>query len=438
MGAAPALALMALGCGRTPVGVLTGEEDAAPPPATVEDAAAPRPRPPDLAPPAPAPAMPDARPDLPPAPPPPTPRPPDAGPAVSCPLPGPALVLRPEVVEFGQLMPGERMRVAELTLTNPTAAEAYPVIIGIRGTGFYLGGSNCTTRLGPGASCRLAVEFHATGSGGSSEGAVSFSGATPCGPVSATTVLRAGSPRVDAGRPDPPPPSRDAGPPPDARMGNARLVFDRSEHDFGAVLLCEPKTTSFVLSNLGDGPSGPIRVALESPGSEFRIERDGCSGRSLPPTGTCPISVTVESRSQGSYRANLMAVAQGGGGAVSARLMAIVLPSDAAPVLSGQGDFGLVAVGKSSAPVTFTLTNPAFAGSALMAKAALDDPAAAGFELLQNDCVGQPLEPGQSCKMVVRFSPRAPGFRIASLAVSFAQPFNCDSALHLQLSGTGI
>jgi hypothetical protein len=91
-------------------------------------------------------------------------------------------------------------------------------------------------------------------------------------------------------------------------------------------------------------------------------------------------------------------------------------------------DFGTVAVGRTSAPVTFVVSNPSGVvfGRAMVSLT--------GQFTETSDC-RNPLAPGESCRILVVFAPQSPGSKNGSLTV--ASPTLNGVIVSAALAGTG-
>lgn len=104
-------------------------------------------------------------------------------------------------------------------------------------------------------------------------------------------------------------------------------------------------------------------------------------------------------------------------------------PGDAVLAFSSStGDFGTVAVGATSAPMTFTLDNDGESASGAVSASVTGD-----FDIDSDGCTGTTLAAGASCTISVTFSPSAEGAATGELSAT-ASPG--DSAM-VALSGEG-
>ncbi|MFC2059405.1 SBBP repeat-containing protein, partial [Chloroflexota bacterium] len=97
-------------------------------------------------------------------------------------------------------------------------------------------------------------------------------------------------------------------------------------------------------------------------------------------------------------------------------------------------DFGHLAIGGSSAPQTFTISNLGTADLEIgtVSVTGTDD---SEFSIQNDNCSGQTVAPLGSCTVDVVFSPSAPGAKSANLTITSDDPYT--PSLDISLSGTG-
>lgn len=257
--------------------------------------------------------------------------------------------------------------------------------------------------LAPGGSCTLEVSFAPTASG-SQSATLSATGNVP----TATAAL-SGTGTL------------------------AALAVSPSSHDFGSHRVGSGPSAAqlFEVTNTGTGATTIGQVAIGASGEvEFAIpaDRDECSGVTLAPTESCSVEAVFEPNAAGPASA------------------ALAIPSEAptaTATLSGTGtmaaasvtpssfDFGAQAIGAGpGAAKDFELTS---AGSEPIS---LGEVTASGeFEVLAaaDECSGETLEVGESCRVEVAFDPDSLGEGHGSLSVIADGP--TESA---ELVGTGV
>jgi hypothetical protein len=222
----------------------------------------------------------------------------------------------------------------------------------------------------------------------------------------------------------------------------AALSIDMSAFIFGPTpFACESAAAAVLtVSNLGGSATAPLRVTLGGTFPDrFRVDRDGCSGRSLPPAGTCVVEVRFVPRQLMDQPATAeLLVAGAAGEEASAALAGEARPDDIAvfPWMTGLLDFGTVKVGATSAVVEDTWTNntdlPATPGAPVLA-----GDAAADFTITTNTCSGKSIAPRQSCRLGARLAPSASGQRLANVVLPATGACGYDFRDVLTLNGAG-
>jgi Abnormal spindle-like microcephaly-assoc'd, ASPM-SPD-2-Hydin len=290
-------------------------------------------------------------------------------------------------IAFGSttvMNPREQM----LTLTNTSTTGEN--ISGVSITGpeenqFGIGPYNCPPTLGPGASCNFTVRFNPSHTG------------------NIAAQLEVGN------NPNPTPLTRQL----TGTGVAANLTRSPSTIEFGTVLIEDNgEPGSVVVQNTGSASTQISQVDVTGPGaSAFRPEGT-CTGPSLAPGQSCPVSVRFEPHQPGTQNATLhiragasdFPVALTGFGGVAE----IVLTPD--PL-----DFGNVAVG-SSATKSFTAhsigNSPFQAFVAVVAGGDVGD-----MRVVEDLCSLRLLAPTRQCTISVRFTPSTAGPADAALAV---------------------
>jgi hypothetical protein len=232
----------------------------------------------------------------------------------------------------------------------------------------------------------------------------------------------------------------DFSPPPDVIV--AALDADVDAFFFGPTVVgCEsPMPAVVTVRNTGTVASGVLRVSLEgSSPDRFRVDKDGCSGKSLPPSGTCVVEVRFVPRQLigQPLTANLVV-----GGAAG---------ESATTALSGEADFThfdvfpwsqtslafpSTPVGTASAAMEAVWTNntdfPATVG-----QPRLTGVAAGEFTVTTDGCSGRTFAAHQSCRVGLRFQPSMAGERSATFALEATGACGYAFGSFLTLSGVG-
>lgn len=182
-------------------------------------------------------------------------------------------------------------------------------------------------------------------------------------------------------------------------FASAELSISPSNIDFGNVQIGESVERIVYIINVGDEPvvmsgiGGGVSGAFES--------TQNCQGDTISPGHACQMYFTFNSATEGS----LGAVSEGSWNGQSFQ---ITLSATAVrPQLSiapSSLDFGTVEVGKSKEKFVY-ITNTGVAPLVM-------DGAGGGLEapfLAVQNCVGETLNPGQSCEMFFTFTPNTTG-----------------------------
>jgi hypothetical protein len=211
------------------------------------------------------------------------------------------------------------------------------------------------------------------------------------------------------------------------------LAISPTAHDYGSVPMgTTSSSATFTVTNRGGSSTGIFMVALGGANpSEFTIAGNNCTA-TLPPAGSCTVSVAFKPTAAGTRNATLNLSASPGGGTVAtltgtgASTIFNISPTSQA--------FGSVAVGSQSPGTTFTVTN---VGQTSTGPMIVSVGGANGgdfpMSVAASTCTGSTLAVGATCTVTVAFHPSATGPRNGSLSVS-ANPGGTNSAT---LSGTG-
>jgi hypothetical protein len=203
--------------------------------------------------------------------------------------------------------------------------------------------------------------------------------------------------------------------------------------DFGGIPVggrSEP--LRFTVANRGEVASGVLSIVIQGPNaSEFRLQRDQCSGQSVQEASDCTLDVELHPLSAGLKQATLTVLDPRG--------------SDPAAAMQGTGveaglgitpathAFAPTAVGAQSALQTLVVRNAAVAPTGMI-QTVLGGGQAAEFAITRDTCDGQTLALSASCVIDVRFEPAAVGTRQATVTVS-ASP---GGTAGTQLTGIGV
>lgn len=319
---------------------------------------------------------------------------------------GPALILEPQTLEFGEQIVGRTSRLRSLSIDNRSgqAVELDVPRIVARPSPFTIVHQGCGgAALAPGKSCTVMVSFRPQAEG-PAEGDISI---RPRGGAQALIVGAHGNGVVP------------------------RLSLSSQEERFVAVRVGHAGKRTIHLTSSGSGAVEIKAVALSGSGASlFQVASAPCSGKSLAVGEACSIEVDFRPNAEGRASATL----------------SIESPSlDTTPTvtLMGNGvqpqfsiaraslEFGTV---RRTTSATRTLRiRDTGSGALTIVSTTLSGPAASDFSL-SGSCHGK-LAAKASCNLVVHFSPGKEGARAARLSVTHdaaAKP------VEVALSGIGL
>jgi hypothetical protein len=201
--------------------------------------------------------------------------------------------------------------------------------------------------------------------------------------------------------------------------------------DLGKVVLgAQSPPQTFTLRNGGATPITPGTPTVSTP--DFRVVSDGCGGgKALPPGGTCAFGVAFAPLSAQPSAATV-SVSVGEGCLATATVTGTGTAAHPGGAFKPAAhNFGVVAPGARSQPVSFSLTNAGGAASSPVT-VTLEGVSRDAFEIVQNDCA-DPLPPAGTCSVAVVFAPQpgGPGDKTATLVARVG-----DSTASAVLSGS--
>ena len=196
-----------------------------------------------------------------------------------------------------------------------------------------------------------------------------------------------------------------------------------------------PQTVTYQRVNPGAVTINSVSIVGADP-SDFEIDSQNCSGRTLNNGGSCSVTVSFTPQTTNLLQAILMITDDGTGSPRLIPLSGIGTP--AAPLIclglgsSSELVFSNTAVGATSAPQTITLTNcgtaPLAITNVIFRTGATND-----FSVVQN-CTNALIAPGGTCSLTVTFTPTVAGTRLTTLSI-----FNTSFAniITIPCTGTG-
>jgi hypothetical protein len=213
----------------------------------------------------------------------------------------------------------------------------------------------------------------------------------------------------------------------------AELSFEPGSLAFGLLEVHSESTEQTLeIHNAGAAPAHLETLGINGPGAnEFSIGNTNCFGATLQPGQGCFLVVRFNPQNEGTFDAALRAQVDGGAG-----FEAPLSGSGARPLVTATpdpADFGEAGVGTLGTLHTLTLTNSGELPAGFFI-AIISGGDVTSFHMVEEDCTGHRIDPGESCTAVVRFTPVAAGLRTAT-ASFFGDG---EGALQIPISGTGV
>lgn len=206
-------------------------------------------------------------------------------------------------------------------------------------------------------------------------------------------------------------------------VGTGQIVLSSPSPDpFGTVTIGDTSTGFFIVENRGTMAAGKVMPTISgSSATEFTVVDNGCPDK-LDSAQQCPITVRFNPQVVGTRTSNLQVTAIPGGFA-SLVLRGTSVAGAQLRISPFSRQFSDRVIGSTSnvQTQTFTVTNigTGITGPLMVAIESVDPTHASSFELFgANDCQGQALLQGRTCRVDVRFLPKLRGYLSATLAVT--------------------
>jgi hypothetical protein len=221
-------------------------------------------------------------------------------------------------------------------------------------------------------------------------------------------------------------PAPDAGqPPPDANadlaelgQDSAWLVITPVRQFFTALAAMTSGPMTFTVANIGEISTGAVVVTFGGAAPElFTTASNGCVGP-LPAAGRCKIEVVFKPRDAGDRNATLTVSAYPGGTAL-AELTGGALAIDELIVSPAWAEFGSVAVGATSSPMTIVVKSE-FHVPVGPFQVGTSSPE---FVVTGGTCANTVVPPYGTCTALIVFAPTSPGKKEAQVSVMGSNPF---------------
>ena len=244
--------------------------------------------------------------------------------------------------------------------------------------------------LDPRASCTIQVVFKPTTPGANKAATITVTDATP-GSTPATAALSG-----------------------NGTTGATATITGTG--NLGSAVVGKPVVTTLTVTNSGGTATGPLTVAAGDP--QF-VPGTGCNVAQLAPGATCTVTVTFTPTSA-VVTSSVLTVTSGGTVLGTIQISGTGTPAPTPPALSmtpAAGlNFGKVAVGRTSATQSFTVTNTGgLATGALTVVTAAVGGGTSRFTYTTT-CAAA-LAPGDTCQVVVTYKPTVVGSDSATFKV---------------------
>ncbi|CAN5918027.1 hypothetical protein BH11MYX3_BH11MYX3_09430 [soil metagenome] len=309
-------------------------------------------------------------------------------------------VVSPSMRDLGPVKIAMTSAPGQFTVTNVGGTTHSAITLAVGGTDasqFHVVTATDTcsgTSLGPAASCAFEVVFAPLdfGTKSATVTAVALSGGTTAVAVVGTGL--AASPQLTVTPP----------------------------WDFGSVPIGTHSTAkTFTVANTGGSSSGALTTSLAgTDATQLEVEAgsDHCAGTTLAPGDSCTLALTLFPTTVGPKQA-LLRVAGIAATAVDTQITGIAISDGQLDIVSPTSQaFGDVAVGTTSPPLAFTLSNQ---GSSTHGPVALSlvgsAPTQFAIVAATDTCTGASVAPGGSCGFQVTFTPTTVGSKVASVTV---------------------
>jgi hypothetical protein len=321
-------------------------------------------------------------------------------------------IISPPAITFGSQEVGNSSIPQTVTVLNSGDFSTTLNVSEVSATsGFSVSGS-CPA-LPPGAVCALPVVFVPV-TPDSSAGALTtgFLTVTDNSPTAAEAGLLSGT-------------ANSAG----VQVSPSTLVF-------GSQVV---ETTSASQSVTITNSSGsPLNIASITPAvdvytaaSDFSIQQDGCSGNTIPPLGSCQVSIAFAPTFSGSLVSTMAVTDNSIDGFHTIELGGMANSTNSATASISNLRFGQQGLGTRSAPQTVTLTN-----SSTLPLTIVSVNVTAAFIISSDNCTpASPLPAGNSCTVSVEFNPPILGLLNGWLTIA---DDSVDGTILVPLTGTGM
>jgi len=188
--------------------------------------------------------------------------------------------------------------------------------------------------------------------------------------------------------------------------------------DFGSVSVGSTSTPATIFTVTNPGQNDTDKVTISITDAQFVVTADGCSGLPLAATKSCTVSVVFKPTAAVAVGANITASASG---AVPASLpiKGVGVGAAALTLAPSTLDFAGVVVNTTSGTKTFTVTNNGQSATGVLevVKADSTSSVGGGSQFQTTTTCNASLLPGESCAVVVTFTPLQAASASATITV---------------------
>jgi hypothetical protein len=196
-------------------------------------------------------------------------------------------------------------------------------------------------------------------------------------------------------------------------LSDAAITIAPAMQDFGSLVTGQASAAlPFVVTNGGGVTTGTITTSLAG-ANDFQVVTDGCKMMTLPPNGSCTITVRFTAGAVGNNKTATLTATAAPGGSTTAMLSGTSLAPSMLTIAPNNKDYTTIDVGMS-ANQTFTVTN--MGGSAT--GALMVTPPGGDFQVSGDTCSGKMLAANGTCTIGVSFVPSAFGSKNATLVIA--------------------
>ncbi len=310
-----------------------------------------------------------------------------------------ALTFTPPTFDLGPVAIGAT-KSGQVVLSNSGAGTAIPLSVAVSGTDFAVdpATTTCLTSLEAGKTCVVGYVF-APKSAGARTAQVS---ATATG-SSAVAIVTATAPAA------------------------AALTITPTSAPLTANVGTDSAAFTFTVANSGGTATGNLLPSISGTDKDsFRTTASTCT--SLEPRAYCTIAVVFNSATKGSKTAKLTVTDSTNSAVTASADLTGKADAPSTLAIAGGPALGTVEIGKTGAPVTFTVTNNGDTASGALSVTV----GTAEFVIVTDQCTGKDLKAAETCTVGIALAPVTAGAKAALLTVK-----GTSTSANVTLTGTG-